>query len=123
MKLSFDKNGKFVHIKFTGKLTAVEILKAFDVAVYHKNYQPGMGRLWDFTDADLSDFTSGIISEMAQYSLKFPEGINDVKVAFVVSRTVEYGLARMFEAFSNKANTKIMVYYDMNNAVKWLSSN
>lgn len=121
MKLNFDKNGKFVHIKLAGKPTAVEILKAFDVAVYHKDYQPGMGRLWDFLDADLSEFSSGIISEMAQYSLKFPEGINNVKVAFVVSRTVEYGLARMFEAFSNTAHTKIMVYYDMNNAVKWLT--
>ena len=80
-----------------------------------------MGRLWDFREADLSDLSAGIISELAQYSLGFAKGINDVKVSFVVSKPDEYNVLRMLQTFSQSAKTQIMVYYDMANAIKWVS--
>jgi len=121
MNLKFAENDKYVQIKLSGKLTAVEILKAFENTVYHKNYKPGMGRLWDFREVDLSDLSAGIISEMAQYYLGFEEEINDVKVSYVVSKPAEYNVLRMLQTFSQGAKTQIMVYYDMANAIKWVS--
>jgi hypothetical protein len=56
---------------------------------------------------------------MAQYSLRFPPGINDVKVAFVNSTDLEYGLSRMFE-MSSKAMTPIRVFRAMDQAEKWM---
>jgi len=78
-----------------------------------------MGRLWDFRDADLSTLDYSTINDMAQYSLKFPPGINDVKVAFVTSRNVEYGLSRMFE-LSSESKTPIAVFRTMDEAEKWM---
>jgi hypothetical protein len=56
---------------------------------------------------------------MAQYSLRFPPGINDVKVAFVASRDIEYGLSRLFE-ISSKAMTPIEVFRGMDEAERWM---
>jgi hypothetical protein len=53
-------------------------------------YRKGMGRLWDFMDIDIASLDSSVIPEMAQYSLSFPPGIRDVKVAFVVTETNMY---------------------------------
>lgn len=71
------------YIRLSGLLNKKVILSAFDLTVTDKRYKNGMGRLWDFRDADLSSLDAKTINEIAQYSLRFPPGINDVKVAFV----------------------------------------
>ena len=63
---------------------------------------------------------SETITEMAQYSLQFPPGVNDVKVAFVTSREIEYGLARMFE-MSSRASTPIGVFRSITEAEEWMT--
>lgn len=95
------------------------IFSAFDLTSSDKRYKKGMGRLWDFRDADLSSLDTETITEMAQYSLKFPPGINDVTVAFVTDRVLEYGLSRMFE-ISSKAMSPIRVFHSMDEAKKWM---
>jgi hypothetical protein len=120
MELKIDKTKNIAHIKLTGPLNSKEILKAFDGVVTDKNYKKGMGRLWDFRKADLSSLTTDTVKQMAQYSLNFPPGINDVKVAFVTSRPLEYGLSRMFE-MASRAKTPISVFDNIDDAKKWMT--
>ena len=122
MELKYNKDKKFCIIKLKGLLTRDAILHAFDASVSHINHLPGMGRLWDFIEADLSLLNSNTIQEMAQYLLKFPKGINDVKVAFAVNRDLEYGLTKMFEAFSSKGKTKIDIFRSLEEAEEWISN-
>lgn len=119
MDLRIDEKKNIAYIKISGLLSREVILSAFDSTVSDERYKKGMGRLWDFRDADLSSLSSKVIEEMAQYSLKFPMGINDVKVAFVTIRNLEYGLSRMFEALS-QAKTPISVFRAMDEAEKWM---
>ena len=79
-----------------------------------------MGRLWDFREANLAALDSTTIAEMAKYSTKFPPGVCDVRVAFVAGRQLEYGMSRMFAAFSESASTSISVFYSMEEAEAWL---
>ncbi|NNL76759.1 MAG: hypothetical protein HKO68_10535 [Desulfobacterales bacterium] len=119
MELKIDVENNVVYIKLSGLLSKKVILGAFDLTVSDKRYKKGMGRLWDFRGADLSSLDSEAITAMAQYSLKFPPGINDVKVAFVTSTELEYGLSRMFEN-SSAAKTPIRVFRAMDPAEKWI---
>ncbi len=119
MDLHIDGAKNIAYIKLSGALSKNAILSAFDLAVADERYKNGMGRLWDFRDADLSSLESNTIFDMAQYSLKFPSGVNDVKVAFVASRDVEFGLSRMFEMSSN-SKTPISVFRTMDEAEKWM---
>ncbi len=119
MNLQIDEEKNIAYIKLSGQLDKKAILDTFDLTVSDKRYKNGMGRLWDFRDADLSSLKSETVIEMAQYSKTFPKGINDVKVAFVASGDFEYGLSRMFE-MSSKSNTPIMVFRTMEDAENWL---
>ena len=119
MDIRFDKTKNIAYIKITGPVSSTEILKAFDTAVASKEYKKGMGRLWDFTEADLSSIDSYTIREMAQYSLSFPAGINDVKVAFATAKTLEFGLSRMFQSAS-EARTPIRVFKTIKQAEEWM---
>ncbi|WP_372679066.1 hypothetical protein [Desulfosarcina sp.] len=122
MDLRIDEEKNIAYIKLSGQLNRKVILSAFDLAVADNRYLHGMGRLWDFRDADLSSLKSETIVEMAQYSLRFPPGINDVKVAFLVSRDVEYGLSRMFQ-MSSESKTPIQVFRAMDEVEKWMMWN
>ena len=121
MELRFDEKRKIAHIRMSGALSSEEILGAFDAAVSDDRYRDGMGRLWDLREADLSSLDAQIIVSMAQYSLKYPPGVNDAKVAFVTARDLEFGLSRMFE-LSSKANTPIRVFREMREAEEWLAT-
>jgi hypothetical protein len=119
MDLRFDQQKNIVFIALTGSLNKQVILEAFDQAVSDARYRKGMGRLWDFRNADLSAVDSEAVTEMAQYPLKFPPGINDVKVAFVTGKDLEYGLSRMFE-MSSRAKTPIRVFREIAEAEAWM---
>ena len=119
MDLRIDDEKNIAYIKLSGLLSKEVILNAFDLTVSDKRYKKGMGRLWDFRDADLSSLNSETVIEMAQYSLKFPEGIRDVKVAFVATSDLEFGLSRMFE-ITSQAKTPIGVFRSIDEAEKWM---
>ena len=70
MDLRTDKEKNIAYIKLSGQLSKKAILRAFDLAVADiVRYRDGMGRLWDFRDADLSSLKSETVFEMAQYSM------------------------------------------------------
>lgn len=121
MELHFDPEKNCVHIRLAGPLTEKIILDAFDSAVADERYRDGMCRLWDFRRADLTALDSITIASMAQHSTRYPPGINDVKVAFVAGRELEFGLSRMFGAYSLRAMTAIAVFYEMQDAEAWLA--
>lgn len=119
MDIQIDKEKNIAFIKLAGQLSRKIILDAFDFTVSDKRYKSGMGRIWYFKDADLSSLDPMDIIEMAQYSTRFPPGINDVKVAFVASSDIEYGMSRMFE-LSSRSKTPIYVFRTMDEAEKWM---
>ena len=119
--LRIDEIKNIAYIKITGKVRSKDILNAFDLAVSSENYKKGMGRLWDFTEIDLTSLESSAIPTMAQYSSKFPAGIRDVKVAFAVKNPMEYGLTRMFQTYSDiYANSQVMVFNTIKEAEEWM---
>lgn len=121
MELQFDEGLNIAHIKLSGELSERIILEAFDAAVSHEKYRTGMSRLWDFSDADLSSLDAATVIRMTKYSARFPPGISNVKVAFVATTPLEYGLVRMFEAHSEDVDTQVRVFHTTEEAVTWLT--
>lgn len=121
MELTVDETKGIAYIRLSGLLSEEVILSAFDAAVADERYRSGMGRLWDFREADLSALDTLTIVAMAKHSTRFSAGINDVKVSFVVGRDLEYGLTRMFQAFSGDAETDVAVFLSMEEAEAWMT--
>ncbi len=121
MELKIDQKKNIAYIKIKGPVSSKDILDVFDIAVTDEKYKKGMGRLWDFTEIDLSSLESSAIPGMAKHSLLYPPGICDVKVAFVVTKTMEYGLTRMFQIHSDlDAKTKVLIFNTIDEAEKWM---
>jgi hypothetical protein len=119
--LRFDTARNVACIKMSGPLSGPAILGAFHAAVGSPEYQTGMARLWDFTEADPSSLDSETLEQMARHSLRFPPGVRDVRVALVAPSDLGYGLARMFEAFSNGvAAITPRVFHSVEEAEAWL---
>ena len=68
MDLRIDETKNIAYIKLSGSVSSTDILKAFDIAVSSEKYKEGMGRLWDFTDIDLSSIPSSVIKETTEIS-------------------------------------------------------
>ena len=119
MNIKWYKEKNFVHIRLTGPVDREMILNAFDQAVSSDQHEPGMGRLWDFRDVDLSGLKSDTIRGMTKHTQRYQAGINDVKVAFLTQRDLEYGLTNMFK-FASEAATPIKLFRSFEEAEKWL---
>ena len=65
MDLRINEEKNIAYIRLLGRLSKKVILDAFDLTVSDKRYKEGMGRIWDFRDADLSSLDSETITEMA----------------------------------------------------------
>jgi len=120
MELRIDEEKGIARIVLAGPVGEKEILEAFDAAVEHPKYKPGMPRLWDFRRADLSSLDTAAVAALAEYPMRFPKGICDVRVAFVVAGQLEYGLTRMFQAMSEDERTDIGIFYSTEEAESWL---
>jgi hypothetical protein len=120
MELQFDPERNHVRIVMTGALSREAIRAAFDAAVADERYRAGMARLWDFRAADPATLDSETVVELGRYSLRFPPGINDVKVAIVSGSELGFGLSRMFE-MTSQAKTRLGIFRDLAAAEDWLA--
>ena len=120
MAIEFHKEENYCIIKMSGLTTSEQMFHGFDAAVSHIDYQKEMARIWDIREADLSNVTDDSINSLAQYSLAFPKGVNDVKVAFVVKREMELEMVTKFKSDASKAKTPIQIFKSMDEAKKWI---
>jgi hypothetical protein len=108
------------YIKLSGVVTEEDILSAFDDTVSFKNYKNGMGRLWDLRDTDLSSLSPASIERFTSYHSKFPTEINDVKVALVATKQIEFGIAQIYELYASDLLTNTNVFTDIEKTEAWM---
>jgi len=81
----------------------------------------GKSAVWDFRDAQF-DLTEAEIQATAQFILRHQPATPPSRVAFVTPGDVEFGLARMFEAFREDPRTEFRVFRCYDDAVHWAGS-
>ena len=81
-----------------------------------------MNVLWDLTNASLADANVHDIHEIIKF-VKYhidKRGTN-FKLAIVANSKLEFGLSRVYEAYSDPLPFAKGVFYDMQEAIKWIS--
>jgi hypothetical protein len=81
----------------------------------------GQPVVWDFRSARL-DFLAVDVGAVARFILEHQPSKPPSKVAFVTANTVDFGLARMFEALRKHPSTDVRVFRDFDDAVSWAKS-
>ncbi|WP_146032991.1 hypothetical protein [Geothermobacter hydrogeniphilus] len=119
MDLWFDEKNNIAYIGLSGILDKDSILDALESTISCEKYKDGMSRLWDFRDADLSELKSSDILSIAIKSSELSSTMNEVNIAIVVKDSLDYGLSRMFQSYTNRTSQN-MVFRTVEEAEQWL---
>ncbi len=81
----------------------------------------GKSAVWDFRTAKFI-ITATEVQELADFVLSNQRDTPPERVAFVTGRDVDFGLARMFEAFRSDPRTAFRVFRNFDKALRWASA-
>ncbi len=122
VKSTIDPNtGVIVH-KATEQLSMPDLLGALDRITGHPLFQPGANALWDLSEVTVADADAKEFRELVVEVCKSIEGRGTgYKVAIVVPRDVDYGVARMYEAYASELPIELRVLRSSGDAWEWFS--
>ena len=78
----------------------------------------GKAVVWDFREGEF-DLSAEEIRGIARYVLDHQPKESPAKVAFVVKRDVDFGMARMFEVYRDQPGTEFRVFRNCEEALNW----
>lgn len=120
MDLVFDQESeKGVVVGTAHGRLRLEDLKESAAALWREVDAPAVRVLWDLRDATF-ELSSGDVQEFAHFG-KRHSPFAGLKMAFLVSRDLEFGLLRMFEVFRATERTRTAVFRDRAQALLWLA--
>lgn len=114
------KKPHYVLTKFKGPLSYEKILFTYDEVVNSEDYNSQMGRIWDVSEADLTDLKTDDVWLSARYSEVFPKGIKDSKVAMVSENQENLEKLKLFRTFSKEIEANVEVFLKLKDAINWV---
>lgn len=117
--MSLADDGSYYVVTAHGSVTFDEVVQAGGVATSLPGYQLGMSALWDFRDGDLTRLDREAFERLAEVVGAAP-GRLGAKIAIVVVKDVDYGIARMWQVYGEDAPQQREIFRDMEKAQAWL---
>lgn len=120
MDLVFDQESEKGVVVGTahGRLRLQELKES--ASVFWREVDAPVARvLWDLREATF-ELSSGDVEEFAHFG-KRHSPFAGLKMAFLVSRDLEFGLIRMFEIFRATESAQTAVLRDKSQALQWLT--
>jgi hypothetical protein len=111
-----------VVITASGPVKGKDIIGALVKMLQDPDFKKGMDALWDFRTVKSANSETAEIREIVSFVRANQEkrGTN-YRVALVVSTDIDFGLARMFEAYSHELPFDIQIFKDIKDAERWLN--
>ena len=87
----------------------------------HPQWSPGTSILFDHRNLDTAGLIADDIHAISDIVKNAADQLGNGRCAVVVGRTVDYGLARMWEIMTqNGVSLKIGIFYSMDEARQWI---
>lgn len=119
IEVTIDKDKNLITRTFTGQIPGEDIITNMKETAKHPDHHPGMKSLNDLREfVPVSD--SSDVRRIAEYLMANVAEREGLRAAIVVSRTVDYGMARMLQALADTPSFSIAVFYDIDEAKRWL---
>jgi hypothetical protein len=117
-----DRNNLRIHV-ITGRFELSDLVSKLNTIYDTSSDLLEMDSLWDLRELmGLSSLDSSHLDILVQVVAKKWTPNTPRRAALVVSRTVDYGLARMYEMrLASKSKNRIHVFNDYDEAVIWLT--
>ncbi len=109
----------FVRIRVRGPVSPTE-MKLLCRSVLESH--PGQNRLWDYREADLTQLSAQDLSDIAADAEGGEPATQDQREALLVTRTIEFGISRMFGMLSEcRRSVRFSVFRDEEAAELWVA--
>jgi len=119
--ISVKETSGIIVVTAEGDLTAEDVRDGL-VGVWERPEFATHARvLWDLRNANAADLPSGDLRSIAAFESKERPEHPRARLAFVVQRDVEFGLARMVGVFSEDPHIDQSVFRDRDEAERWLT--
>ncbi len=115
-----EKHDAMLKIKASGVADVPSIVSSVSKMAVDPALHSSTCALCDFRGLDLSKLTGSDVQQLFNFHAPVSRQTGDKPVAVVVSRSIEFGMARMWEAFAGEVYTTHKVFYSIEEAMAWL---
>lgn len=118
IKIDREKSIAVITVQGTPKVS--DIRHTIEALLDHPDHLDGMDEIWDFREASLT-FSANELEDLALFVNQHLDKLAR-HTALVVSKDLEYGIARMWSAYAEaKAPQVRHIFRDMEEALDWLT--
>lgn len=119
VEVTIDKEKNLVTRIVRGTVSAEEVLASISEVLDHPDFDAGMKSLTDMRDATPQSKPSDVMA-IAEVIKQKGARLDGAKAAVVVSAQVPFSMARTLQGYAGKSPFLIRVFYDMDEARRWL---
>lgn len=117
----FDSATGRITIKAEGEIKLTDLRLAYEALLADPQFIPGSNILWDLTSANTVMPSDSEADDSYTWSeLTTPLRGVDFKSAFVVYKSQEYGIARVFSMYLENMPGNVEIFSDLKEAIAWL---
>jgi len=116
----FEEYGFFLS-SWVGSISDSDLLSSYKQLFENEKFKPGFHEIVDMRNAEMDRVTSdgmGRLASMVERNLSGKcEGF---KTAVIAPENLPFGLSRVYEAVSSQSPEDVMVFRELNSALKWI---
>ena len=122
MQFSMNFSNGVFELKTSGDARVDQFEKLLDSMLSHEQWNPGISILHDHSDLNAGPLTVNEIKDIANMCVKRSDRIGEARCAVVVSRDLEFGLARMWATYvEGRWQASARIFRSRNEAIDWLT--
>jgi len=122
--ITFDSSNRQFNIKTKGDGDVSGIIAFFKDIIAHPQWKPGLKILLDHRNLKTDSLKMDGIQSISQFFKQSGPKFGDGKMALVMERDIDFGLARTWEILTaDDVDIAIEVFRSMGEASKWLARN
>lgn len=118
--IKYADDGSMVRINVVGKADIEDYRISIQELVSHPMWRINIPSIVDLRNYEFSEAGSSFMVSLAQGHRDVFKGRKVGPVAMIVSRTVEYGFSRIWEAYAHDIYSASDVFYTEEEALEWL---
>jgi hypothetical protein len=112
-----------VSTSWSGEITDDELLDSYRSLCEDSAWTPALWELLDLRAAGLDGVTGQGLVELADLVRgALGDQLEEYRTAVVLSRTLSFGIARMYQAFAEESPETIKIFHDTREALRWLDA-
>ena len=122
IKTEIDQKAKIRIHTLSGAFEFDMLYSALEDIYDDPEFDPELNSIWDFTRvAGLQLISPDQLNKVVAFIIKQRSQFGALKTALVVSKKIDFGLARVYElSLKSDENNEVMVFKEVDKAVEWI---